>query len=386
MSASNDKIYIMDADETLHALERRAYSSEADLQALLERHPDLLAGDQMDTEAPRRWVLVSREIGVPGEDDGANRWSLDHLFLDQDGVPTLVEVKRSTDTRIRREVVGQMLDYAANAVVYWPVDRLISAFETTCDGEGNDAFETIVSLVDEADKDGETWERYWQRVKTNLQAGRVRLVFLADVIPPELRRIVEFLNGQMDPAEVVAIEIRQYVGGSLRTLVPRIVGQTAQAEQKKGSSGRTHRQWDRATFLAALEETAGTDERTVAEIILEWAANRGLRVFWGRGKTAGSFVTILDYPSGGHSLLAVYTYGTVELYFQHWHAPFDSEKRKQKILAEFDAIPGLELSHRNLSGRPRVTLAQLRDPKRRDLVFGIFDQMLTDFRAHHELA
>jgi hypothetical protein len=32
-------------------------------------------------------------------------------------VPTLLEVKRSSDTRIRREVVGQMLDYAANGVV-----------------------------------------------------------------------------------------------------------------------------------------------------------------------------------------------------------------------------------------------------------------------------
>jgi hypothetical protein len=34
--------------------------------------------------------------------------------FDQNAVPTLVEVKRSSDTRIRREVVGQMLDYAAN--------------------------------------------------------------------------------------------------------------------------------------------------------------------------------------------------------------------------------------------------------------------------------
>jgi hypothetical protein len=40
-------------------------------------------------------------------------------------VPTLVEVKRSDDTRIRREVVGQMLDYAANGVVYWPGEVLI---------------------------------------------------------------------------------------------------------------------------------------------------------------------------------------------------------------------------------------------------------------------
>jgi hypothetical protein len=58
-----------------------------------------------------------------------NRWSVDHLFLDQDAVPTIVEVKRSTDTRIRREVVGQMLDYAANAVVYWPVEAIRAEFE-----------------------------------------------------------------------------------------------------------------------------------------------------------------------------------------------------------------------------------------------------------------
>jgi len=35
----------------------------------------------------------------------------------------VVEVKRGTDTRIRREVVGQMLDYAANAVSAGGADR-----------------------------------------------------------------------------------------------------------------------------------------------------------------------------------------------------------------------------------------------------------------------
>jgi hypothetical protein len=42
-----------------------------------------------------------------------------------------VEVKRSTDTRLRREVVGQMLDYAANAVVYSPVEHLIEHFRAS---------------------------------------------------------------------------------------------------------------------------------------------------------------------------------------------------------------------------------------------------------------
>ena len=72
-------------------------------------------------------------MGVADREDGRDRWSLDHLFVDQDAIPTFVEVKRSSDTRIRREVVGQMLDYAANASAYWDAGRLRSSFESRFD-------------------------------------------------------------------------------------------------------------------------------------------------------------------------------------------------------------------------------------------------------------
>ena len=128
------RIYLLNGDSKLIAMEESPYDSETLLQKLLADHPDLLAGDQINAEEPRRWLLVTREMAVPGEQDGAGRWSLDHLFLDQDAIPTLVEVKRSTDTRIRREVVGQMLDYAANAVVYWPVEDVRARFEQPVQG------------------------------------------------------------------------------------------------------------------------------------------------------------------------------------------------------------------------------------------------------------
>jgi hypothetical protein len=57
-------------------------------------------------------------------------------------------------------------------------------------------------------------DAFWLDAKTNLQAGRIRLIFVADQIPAELQRIVEFLNGPMDPAEVYAIAIPQYVGAT----------------------------------------------------------------------------------------------------------------------------------------------------------------------------
>ena len=109
-------IFVLQENGGLVAMSQEPYDAEEVLQKLIEDYPDLLAGDQMNSDAPRRWLLVKREMDVPDAQNGSGRWSLDHLFLDQDGVPTLVEVKRSTDTRIRREVIGQMLDYAANGV------------------------------------------------------------------------------------------------------------------------------------------------------------------------------------------------------------------------------------------------------------------------------
>ena len=110
---------INEKNEPVEMREER-YDSEARLQQLLADHPAILAGDQIDRENPRRWLFVTKELSLASE-EGVGRWFVDHLFIDQDAVPTIIEVKRSTDTRIHREAVGQMLDCAANAVLYLPV-------------------------------------------------------------------------------------------------------------------------------------------------------------------------------------------------------------------------------------------------------------------------
>lgn len=173
-------IYLIGKDDQLVEMTEQPYQSEDLLQGWLAKYSDLLAGDQIDGATPRRWVLVSREVPVPSEEDAAGRWSLDHLFLDQDGIPTFVEVKRSTDGRIRREVVGQMLDYAANATVYWPIESLRQRFEKTCETNGQDSRVALEKLLGQpADI-----ESFWNQVKDNLKSRRIRLLFVADEIPP----------------------------------------------------------------------------------------------------------------------------------------------------------------------------------------------------------
>jgi hypothetical protein len=222
--------------EKLVEMREQAYDSEDLLQRWLAKYPNLLAGGDQLAGSPRRWLLVKREAGIPDREAGGSRWSLDHLFLDQEAVPTLVEVKRSDDTRIRREVVGQMLDYAANGVVYWPAERLRADFEARCATEGKDAEEVFrESLGDDLEL-----ERFWDEVEQHLRSGRIRLVFVSDVLPPALRRVIEFLNERMSPTEVVGVEIKQYVGqDDLTTLVPRVVGQTEQARTQKIGGSRS---------------------------------------------------------------------------------------------------------------------------------------------------
>lgn len=82
------------------SLRAEPYASEDLLQGLLEKHSVVLAGDQLTPNSDaRRFLLARPEAGVPDTRGGGHRWSIDHLLVDQDGIPTLVEVKRSTDTR-----------------------------------------------------------------------------------------------------------------------------------------------------------------------------------------------------------------------------------------------------------------------------------------------
>src|SRR5437868_7499535 len=86
-------VFILKDAETLVALQPAEFASEDDFQQLLAKFPSLLSWDQNDG-SPRRWLLLKREKAIPTEEEGSGRFSVDHLFVDQDGVPTLVEVKR----------------------------------------------------------------------------------------------------------------------------------------------------------------------------------------------------------------------------------------------------------------------------------------------------
>jgi hypothetical protein len=272
-------IYVIQNERKLIRMEQTAYTREEDFQQLLEQFPELLAGEQINSADPRKWLFVSREVPIPSELDGYDRWALDHLFLDQDAIPTLVEVKRKSDTRLRREVVGQMFDYAANAVVYWPKDEMQRQFVLTCEKAGKIPQEELSrlfgNLID--------YVSFWKTADFNLKQGNVRLILVADYIPPELQRVIEFLNERMSPTEVLGVEIRQYIGGGLSTHIPRVLGQTG--EVKIPGLRRT---WDEASFFEDAAKRLSEEQIWATRQLYEFS-KQNAQIGWGTGNARGSF-------------------------------------------------------------------------------------------------
>src|SRR5690606_1395605 len=101
------------------------------------------------------------------------------------------------------------------------------------------------------------------------RAGRVRMVFVADAIPDDLRPIVEFLNEQMNPAEVLAVEVKQYVAENhgWRTLAPTVYGRTAAAAAKSAVARPS---------LSELRDSADEDVRALWTLLEQWADEEGI--------------------------------------------------------------------------------------------------------------
>jgi hypothetical protein len=122
----------LSSGEELVAMHEQPHDSEDLLQTLLAKYPELLAGESVGSTMSQGWLLVKRELGVPDSATGGSRWSSDHLFIDDQAVPTLVEVKRSDDTRIRRESSIRCSITPLTGSWTGPAERLRTDFEARC--------------------------------------------------------------------------------------------------------------------------------------------------------------------------------------------------------------------------------------------------------------
>jgi len=246
-------------------------SLEDALQTFLEKYPQIIPGKQIDpvTDDPPHFVLLRREMPVGG-------WSLDHLYVDQRGILTLVETKLFQNPESRREVIGQIIEYAANGLELWSggtIRQKATEFWAT----QNPSRELDELLQEEFG--GETEfekDEFWRKIEENLSNNRIRLIIAADELRPEVRRMIEYLNKWMQNSEVLGLELKCYGGESESlVLVPLLIGQTQSIIDKKVIGSKKMR-WTIQELKSVYSDMSNNILGSRLNKLLDWAVNNNI--------------------------------------------------------------------------------------------------------------
>ena len=230
-TSTSGRIFLRDAAGQLNRLSESPYAAEDDLQRLLPTTPISSPGTRSTrTSSP---LVAGQARGRRAVERRRERPLVDRPPLSRSGCRS--DLGRG---QAKHRQPNPARSCRPNAGLRGEQHRLLVAgghSRAVRSGGWSPKADDPDEVIGEFLQDGDV-EAFWQAAKHNLQAGRVRMIFVADVIPRELRRIVEFLNGQMDPAEVLAIEVRQFSGEDVTA--PRPSGGRADRRSAPGERRR----------------------------------------------------------------------------------------------------------------------------------------------------
>ncbi|QTH20105.1 hypothetical protein HRJ34_17295 [Rhizorhabdus wittichii] len=239
-------------------------TQEHPLRDLIFEHPELLPVRELEPEIGRV-VAVTRELHLPGAG------FVDVFLISEHGRLILVECKLWRNPQARREVVGQILDYARELARY-SYDDLQRVVSSRLERPGNALYELAKaagSSLSEAD--------FVDRVSRDLRHGRFLLLIAGDGITEGTQRIGEYLQAQAGLAfDFGLVEMAEYrfvdpvTGSERRIMQPRLLARTAVIER------HVIRQEVPGVVIEPVEQAAPTPSGTTASAPSEsFAAWRG---------------------------------------------------------------------------------------------------------------
>jgi len=190
------------------------------MQSLIEKTPSILpTGSISSVYAPL--ICLAREVETPSG-------FIDNLYISAKGYIVLVETKLWRNPEARREVVGQILDYAKD-IQKWNYENINTAYK-----KYHRTNESLFSrLVSDNLCDADDEAIFIDTVEKNLKSARFLLMIVGDGIREGVEKMSEFLN--QNPTmqyhfALCELEVYQFDNGQ-RLVVPQLTTKTELIER-----------------------------------------------------------------------------------------------------------------------------------------------------------
>ncbi|WFN37464.1 hypothetical protein L1994_03495 [Methanomicrobium antiquum] len=250
-------------------------------------------------------------------------------------------------------------------------------YEDTCSEKNIDPVSHLARFLD---KEREI-EDYWNIVENNLKNSNIRLLFIADEIPSELQRIIEYLNEQMVSTEVLVMEVKQYTGQNLKTLISRVVGRTMKATDLKAENKK---EWNREMLLDQIRERDYAGSASATARLLDWCEDKGYWIQYGKGAKVGS--VNLGFTSVNADTYKFFElepkYLRIVFYNLQKYPPFDDQKNRIDLLKRFNEIDGFAFNMEKTDTSSNTPLTGLSREENFEKFCDIYDWMINQIEEN----
>ncbi len=307
---------ILIKDEKASGLERISLTersfNEDWIQKLIHNNPDILPISEIDTGFTPA-ISIGREVFT-------NVGYIDNLFISPDGYLTVVETKLWRSPEARREVVGQILDYAKelNKWTFTDLDNTVKQFNKLYHNNTDGLLATVRkhTELDEAE------ERFFiDNISKNLKRGRFLLLIVGDGIRESVEDMVEYLTQTPQLYFTLAlVELQVYKldqNDNSLIIIPQLVTRTREVtraivriEGTYSADVKVNIETDLGTettkhgnkrmtitaedFFEQLEQNTNKETVVFANQIIKDSDELGLYIEW----NSGSFSIKLPDPQG----------------------------------------------------------------------------------------
>ena len=314
-------IIVDDKGSDVRILERipfvRGNFDESWLQELIRKTPSVVPSGEFEA--------VFASLAAIGREVGTAVGPIDNMFISADGYLVLVETTLWRNPEARREVVGQILDYAKE-IARWTfedLDQTVRDYTRKYEGSSMGVIELMKQRFGLTDAEEISMV---DSIMKNIRQGRFLLLIIGDGIRESVEDMVEYLNQNPQiqfTLGLVEIKVYRLQDGDVerRLAIPQIVMRTREVTRavvivEGGAGANIHidlptvspavaansgSNIEEAVFFSELENAAGTKVAEAVRQFKEECLAMGCVVEWKKS----SFVVKLSDPSGSRKRLTL---------------------------------------------------------------------------------
>ena len=288
------------------------------LQKIIHKNPQILPIDDIESGfAPL--ISLGREIST-------SVGYIDNLYISPNGYLTIVETKLWRNPEAKREVVGQIIDYAKE-LTNWNFTKLNDGVKNSSQLYNNNS-KGIIELIKDFEKIEEHEEyKIIDNIERNLKRGRFLLLIVGDGIRESVEEMVDFLsNTPQIQFTLGLVELQFYKNPNLEgelIAIPNLITRTREITRaivkiENSTNGNVTIETDfieekvkpitaRTTiteddFFEQLQQNTDYESAEFAKHILATVKEKGYFVEWRQG----AFVAKILDPNGSGSKITLF--------------------------------------------------------------------------------